>query len=155
MSDKSEATTTPAASKKRGRGRPRGSKTKPRDPTTPRAPRKYKPMPPPPPVEKKSWSRREFCARHGIGSLNTYAAMLKRGDGPVEMILGEGPHAVRRISVEAEARWIAEREAVVITEEEREADREQRAAAIAAREEREAREEQEAAARAPRGKNGT
>jgi hypothetical protein len=137
MSDKTKATTPPAAPK-RGRGRPPGSKTTSRDPTTPRAPRKYKPMPPPPPVEKKSWSRREFCARHGIGSLNTYAAMLKRGDGPVEMILGEGPHAVRRISVAAEERWIAKREAVVITEEEREVDRQQRAAAIAAREEREA-----------------
>jgi hypothetical protein len=146
MSDKSEASTTPAAPVKRGRGRPRGSKTTPRDPTTPRAPRKYRPMPPPPPVEKKSWSRREFCARHGIGSLNTYAAMLKRGDGPEEMVLGKGPHAVRRISVEAEARWIVKREAVEITEEEREADRQQRAAAIAAREKREAREAREVAA---------
>jgi hypothetical protein len=140
MSDKSKTTTPPAAPERRGRGRPRGS-GKPRDPTTPRPPRKYKPIPPAPPVEKKSWSRREFCARHGIGSLNTYAALLKRGDGPEEMILGKGPHAVRRISVAAEERWIAKREAVVITEEEREADREQRAAAIAAREEREAREE--------------
>jgi hypothetical protein len=140
MSDKTKTTTPPAAPERRGRGRPRGSKTTPRDPTTPRAPRKYKPMPPPPPVEKKSWSRREFCARHGIGSLNTYAAMLKRGDGPEEMILGKGPHAVRRISVAAEERWIAKREAVVITGEEREADRQQRAAAYAANR---AREEQE------------
>jgi hypothetical protein len=133
MTSEIEVNQQPPAFAKRGRGRPRGSKTTPRDPTTPRAPRKYKPMPPPPPVEKKSWSRREFCARHGIGSLNTYAAMLKRGDGPEEMILGKGPHAVRRISVAAEERWIAKREAVVITEEEREADREKRAEASAAK----------------------
>ena len=130
MSSKTKATASQElAPERRGRGRPLGSKTSPRDPTPPRAPRKYKPIPPSAPPEKKSWSRREFCARHGIGSLNTYAAMLKRGDGPVEMILGVGPHAVRRISVAAEERWIAEREAKVITEEERETDRQQRAKA--------------------------
>jgi hypothetical protein len=130
MSNKSEASTTPATPEKRGRGRPRGS-GEPTQAAQPRAPRKYKPIPPSAPPEKKSWSRREFCARHGIGSLNTYASMLKRGDGPVEMILGERPHAVRRISAAAEERWIAEREAKIITEEERVADREKRAKAHA------------------------
>jgi hypothetical protein len=148
MSNEIEVDQRPAAPEKRGRGRPLGS-TKPRDLAQPRAPRKYKPIPPSAPPEKKSWSRREFCARHGIGSLNTYASMLKRGDGPREMVLGEGPHAARRISIEAEAAWIAAREAVEITEEEREADRVKREAAHAANM---TREEREAAARAPRGK---
>jgi hypothetical protein len=56
------------------------------------------------------------------------------------MILGKGAHATRRISLEAEARWIAKREAVEITEEMREADREKRAAAHEANLKREAEE---------------
>jgi hypothetical protein len=151
MIDKSKETPTPeSAPEKRGRGRPRGSKTKPRDPTktsAPTRPSKPKLID----VERKSWSRAEFCARHGIGSLNTYTAMLKRGDGPEEILLGNGPHAMRRVTLEAEARWEAKQGAKIITEEERAADRQKRATAHAANK---AREEQEAAARAPRGKKG-
>jgi hypothetical protein len=78
-------------------------------------------------------SRKEFCALHGIKSLNTYTAMLKRGDGPREMILGSDPHSPHRISFAENERWTAWRQTVVISEEARAADREKRAKAHAAK----------------------
>jgi hypothetical protein len=124
MTRKAKETTTPAAPAARGRGRPRGSTNKTHvEPSPPRRPTKPKLTD----IERKSWSRSEFCARHGIGSLNTYTAMLKRGDGPKEMIIGTGAHATRRITLEAEAAWQAQREAAIISEEAVAADRAKRA----------------------------
>ncbi len=64
-------------------------------------------------IEKQSFSRREFCARHGL-SLGSYVKLHNAGLGPREMKPSGMSHGIRRISLEAEREWIAKSEAVEV-----------------------------------------
>jgi hypothetical protein len=76
-------------------------------------------------VERGSYTRKEFCARHHI-SLGTYLAMHHAGLGPREMTLGDKPNGAARISVEADRDWRHECELREIPEADRVAAREKR-----------------------------
>jgi hypothetical protein len=126
MSDKSEEiTATPVAPKKRGKGRPRGSKNS--TPTPKRSRAKA-----PPNTERVAFSIIEFCNRNRISEGN-YRLLREAGKGPKEMRPSGLSHGTVLISLASEAAWQRECEQRTVSEEVKAADREKRAAITAAR----------------------
>jgi hypothetical protein len=100
--------------------KPKSSPTKKSAPTQGRAKHPYSPE------GRASFTIQEFCDRNAI-SRGAYLLLRKAGLGPVEMRPSGLAHGAIRISVAAEARWIAEAEKRVVAEADQLADRAKRA----------------------------
>lgn len=122
------------APERRGRGRPRGSTNKPRDPNAPAPPRQQ--TAPKSIVadvlDRASFTVEEFRARNHISD-GTWATLVKEGLAPRMMRPTGKTHGVIRISREAERDWQREAEKRIVSEEAKAADKAKRAAVTAAK----------------------